>query len=341
MKKLWILGLTAVLSACGVSSTDGVISRDKNSGGFMGLTENSTIEVDGESALKGVSNVVVGSFKVGFVDSASNSRKAGGGLLSSGFGGKASGKVKLEGVSDATKQAITEAAYKDFLGQLRTSGFKIAARSGFVASSSYSGATKYDFPYEADDSGFLSAYGVSRFYQPKSFGSKGIMFMNDIPDVSGGFAFSNGQTAAAEYALANKVAVISATYLVDFAAAGGHGGSWSMSASVEVGQNLAVTTGSVKFAVDQTSTFTSGMANVSIGQPIESNEEFGEIIDDTSDANVAVQETLNVITALAGHGTNRSREYVIKADPKKYSAITRSLLKKANQMALDKAASLK
>lgn len=342
MRLAGTLVAVVLLAGCGVSSTDGVVSREENSGGFLGLSTREPIEVDGDSAFKSVQKVVVGSFKVGFVESSANSNKAGGGLLGGGgFGGKATGNARLDGVSDAQKQAITEAAYKDFISKLQASGYQVVDRSGFVASSQYEGAKKYEFPYNSDDSSFLSSYGVTKFYQPSSFGSQGVFFMNDIQGVTGGFAFGNGQLAAAEYATANGVAVVGATYVVDFASTDGHGGRWSTTASIQVGQNLAVTSGNVKFVVGTSSSFTNGTGTLTLGQPIASTETFGTVETTTSDANVAVQETLNVLSVLTGGGSSRSREYTIHADGAKYSTISQGLLTQANSKMLSKASALR
>jgi hypothetical protein len=341
MKKFILLASLVVLSACGVSSTDGVVSRGKNSGGFLGLAEKANVEVTGEKALAGTNQVVVGAFKVGFAESSKQTRQAGGGLLGSGTGGRAQGNVRLDGVSEDLKKAITEAAYNDFVAQLKSKGFTVVNSSQFFGSKQYSGVKKYDFPYVMDNSGFLSSYGRTTFYQPSAFGAQGIMFMNDIQGVTGGFGFSNGDMSAAEFSKETGIPVVSATYIVDFAAAGGHGGKWSSSASVQVGQSLAVTSGTVKFVKDMTSTFNSGAAAISLGQPIESGQEFGQVVEETSTANRAVQETANVLSVLMGGGTNRAKDFVVHADPSLYKAQSLSVLKLTNEALIGKAASLR
>lgn len=341
MKKIFSLIVILTLTACGVSSTDGVVSRGKNSSGFMGLSTNDDVEVTGKEALKGVKDVVIASFKVGFSESSVAHKKAGGGLFSSGSGGNAKGKVKLEGISESLRKEITETAYNDFVAKLKSNGYNVISRSKLTSSEQYGKAKKYKFPYLVDNSGWFSDYGKTYFYQPASFGNEGILFSNDIQGETGGFAFANGNMQASEYAKANNVAVISATYFVDFVAAGGHGGRWSTTASVEVGQNLAVTSGSLKVIKDYSSTFNAGQADVKLGQPVESGKEFGTIKDVTTTTDKTVQEVTNVLSIVMGQGTNRSRDYVIKANPSKFKAQTIDVLKDTNKALIAKAASLR
>jgi hypothetical protein len=129
--------------------------------------------------------------------------------------------------------------------------------------------------------------------------------------------------------------VASVTYLIDFAAAGGHAGIGS--ASIKVGQSLAVTEGRLSMTKDYSSTFSNGAPSVAIGQPIESGQTYGTIIDDTSDANKVAQEAANVFSAMLGGGTSRSRTYTIQADPDKYKAQSIDLLKQANTTLIEQA----
>jgi hypothetical protein len=340
MKKLILFTCLIVLSACGVSKTDGVMERSKNSGGFMGLSQKDAVEIKGDEALQGVDTIVIGSFKVGFVESSVSSRKAGGGLMggASGFGGKAKGNVRLAGVSDSTKQEITEIAYTDFVNTLKAQGYNIADRKDFIVSEEYGSLKKYSFPYVADDSGFLSSYGKTVFFQPVSMGNEGIVMSNDIKGLSGGFAFGNSDAGAINYAKATGIPVVSATYIVDFVANGGHGGKWSSTASVKVGQNLAVTSGTFKILKDQSSSFNEGVANVSLGQPIEAGQEFATIVEETSAAEKVMGETLNVASVLIGGGSSRTRDYAVVANPDQYAGYAISILKQANTELISTAA---
>ena len=103
-KKIYLLPLVAVLAACGVTSSDGVMSRGENKSGFLNMSKSDDVKVDGIAALEGLQNVVIGSFKVGFVESAKQTNKAKGTFMKGGFGGKAKGNVTIEGISEKTKK---------------------------------------------------------------------------------------------------------------------------------------------------------------------------------------------------------------------------------------------
>jgi hypothetical protein len=335
MRFFLLLPLVFLLSACGVSSSDGVVARGANTSGFMGLSENDAVQIDGASSMTGIRNVVIGSFKVGFIDSSQQHKKAKSGILSSGIGGNATGNVKLEGISPQVKKDVTEAAYNDFVSKLTANGFNVVSRSTLTSSTQYQNASKTDFPYVDDTSAILSSYGQTVYYLPSSLGSQGIMLMNDVPGSNGFAGLGSADSKMADFASKNNIAVVSATYLIDFAAAGGH--ESVMSASVKVGQNLAVTQGTVKFVRGGTSSFTNGTPTVSLGQPVESGKEFGTVIDDSSTAGIAVQEAANVVGVLLGGGTNRYRDYIIQADPVRYKAQTVEVLSRANTTMLSKA----
>ena len=336
MKIFLLIPLMILMTACGVTSSDGVVSRGPNTSGFMGLKTNDAVQIEGASSMAGMQNVVIGSFKVGFADSSKQKKKAKGGVLGSGMGGNATGNVKLEGISQQVKIDVAEAAYNDFLSKLSANGFNVVNRSTLTSSAQYQNASKTDFPYVDDNSGILSAYGQTVYFQPPSLGAQGIMLMNDVPGSNGFAGLGSADSKMADFASKNNIAVISATYLIDFAAAGGH--ESATSASVKVGQNLAVTQGTVKFVKSGTSSFTNGTPTVSLGQPVESGKEFGTVIDDSSTAGIAVQEAANVVGVLLGGGTNRSRDYIIQADPVRYQAQTIEVLSRANSFMLSKAA---
>jgi hypothetical protein len=349
-RNLILLPMIAILAGCGVSSSDGVISRDANKGGLFGLSKLDEVKVDGESALEGVQSVVIGSFKVGFVESAKQTNQASGTFMSSARGGKARGNVTLEGISEKTKQDITNAAYADFVAKLQSQGYNVVNRSVLTSSSEYASMSTKQFPFLADSSGFLSDYGKTVFYQPSALGSSGVFFMGDFPQSSSGTsaaAFIPGLTGiagamsaqgdmkVASFAEKNNLAVLSATYVLDFAAAGGHAGV--STASIVIGQNLAVTQASVKVMSGGSSTFKNGLAHIYLGQPIQSGQQFGEVVNDTSGADVALQETMNVASVLMGQGTNRSRNYIIKAEPAKYMKQSLDVLTKTNTALVSKA----
>lgn len=328
MNKLLLLPLMLAISACGINSVDGVASRGENKSGAFALSKTADVKVEG--TLEDVQNVVIGSFKVGFAESSKETSKARGSLLGGAVsGGNSTGKVKLEGVSEQLKQEITNAAYADFMSKLKAKGYNIVDRSTLTASSQYQAASKKSFPYLLDESGMLSSYGQTKYYQPSAFGSEGIVLMVDMPSASKGFAAIGApDMKMADFAQSKGTAVVSATYLVDFAVAEGRAGI--STSSMKVGQNLAITEGAIRFVKGGTSTFNNGTPALVLGQPIESGQEFGTITDATSGGAKVAEEAANVFSMVLGGGTNRSRSFNIVADPAKYKSQTLGILAKTN-----------
>lgn len=326
-------GLISLISlglfGCAVQSSNDVIKREANSGGFMGLTNKAPVEASGSEAIKGAQKIIIGSFKVGFIESTSAKRTAGGGLTG-GSSGNASGRMLLTGTSPAMLQEITNTAYQDFLTQLTKAGFTIVDHQQFTNSKQYGDMTKYEFPYTLDISGWLSSYGVSKFYQPTGFGRQGIVFDREIQGFKSGFNFNSASNKAVQFAKANNLPVVSATYVIDFVTAEGKGGSWATSANLKVGQNLAVTSGKVIFMKNETSSFSNGTASFGLGQPVEAGEAFATIETTTSGAMVGVQTGVNLLVGLAGGGTNLSKDFEVKADPIAYQRLSTKILGEAN-----------
>lgn len=339
-KHLPLLAVSVFLTACAVSAkNDGVMKAQERSGGLFGLSTKDDVEVNSAGAFEGKQQVVIGGFKVGFNESKKLQNKASGGLFGGGFGGKSTGLVKLENVSDSTRQQITDAIYNDFVANLQANGYSVVARSNFTSSKAYEGTKEYDFPYENDDSGFLSSYGVAQYYSPSAIGNKQPIFMGEIDGVTGGFGFANPMNGAGEYSESTGVAVLNVTYFVDFAGAGGHAGITS--SSLEVGQLLAVDSGTLGITGGASGSFSSNVGTLTLGQPIASDKEFATIVNNSSDVSVGIETATNIASALLGGGTNQSREFVFNANEQKYADAAVDALRKANKTFVGKMVSLR
>jgi hypothetical protein len=332
MKKYFVFlaVIAAFLSGCVTTSEKGVMQAETRSGGFAGLSTNDSIEISVEDAFKGKKDVVIGGFKVGFNESKRMSKKAGGGLLGSGFGGKSTGLAKLSGVSVDVKQKITNQAYQDFINALKAQGYNVIPRAQFVGSEEYNGTKEYTFPYTDDNSGFLSSYGQATYFSPSAIGAQQPVFHGDIQGVMGGFAFSNPMHASAEFGKRTGVAIINVSYFVDFAGSDGHGNFWSSSSSLKVGQMLSVDQGFLGISSGHGGTFSDKIGNMTLGQPIASDKEFASILDDSSQTEKSVELAVNIVSAIGGLGTNMSRKFEYQADPQKYQAASLDVLNKAH-----------
>jgi len=339
---LLMMAMAGTLAACAaVTATDSASKPAAAKGGFMGLSTTSDIVVDNEKAFNGVNQVIIGSFKVAFLESKKASNKAGGGLMGSGMGGKASANMELKGLDMATMQLITDQAYQDFQNKLKSAGYTIADRSQLLAYPAFASTTSTPAPFK-EESSFFGASADTTYMTPTGFGP--LHFFLGEYGKTGGFGLSNPYMAATKFAGEKGIPVISAAYTVDFANTGGHGNKWSMSASMQVSQGLSVAPGGGVMMVGGQMGGTFGAnpnGSVKLGQAVASDVEFGTVETTTSDAAVAGEVALNVVTAVLGGGTNQSRSFAVTADPSRYKDVAFSVLSQANGQLVSKMAAMK
>lgn len=339
-KALLVSTSILMLAACAVKSTETGTKAEERSGGFLGLSTAAEVDVQTEAAFKSVNKVVIGGFKVGFLEEMRASNKAGGGLMGGGFGGKSTANVDLKGVDTALMQKITDAAYGDFVARLQKKGYTVIDRAELLKNRDYANANKEKSPLREESSMFFGADATITYLAPSSL--DGLYFTGEAGR-SGGFGFGNPQVASVNFAQENKIPVLFVTYEIDFAnKSGGHGGWGSMSSSVEVGQGISVTPGGgVKLIGGHAGTFSTANGSMLFGQPVYSEETFGTIVNTSSDAGVAAETALNIFSAFAGAGTNQMRSFEITADPAKYQAVSLKVLAQANEKLTSKMAGLR
>jgi hypothetical protein len=324
------------LGACSVTSTNQAVAPQESTGVF-GI-KSADYAVETEKAFKGVNRVVIGSFKVGFLEEKRESRKAGGGLFGGGFGGKSSAHVTLSGLTPELMQAITDAAYADFLKQLQAQGYTVEDRAQLLASADFAKANKQPSPLRQESS-FFGSDNTLTYVAPKEIENL-YFFMAETPE-TGGFGFSNPSVAAMGFADKNKLPVLSVTYLLDFVGSTGHGGAFTSTSSLEIGQSMHVPSGyGITLIGGQAGSFSTNNGSVKLGQPVHTTATFGEIEQETGEGMVAAETALNVVSALAGAGTNQHRQFAIKANPDQYQNAATGVLKDANKRLIDKMKSL-
>lgn len=342
-KTLITVSMLSFLAACaGPSATQGVTKAEQRSGGFLGLSKSADIKVNTAKAFAGANEVIIGSFIVGFSIKKTDSAKAGGGLMGSGFGGKSTARSLLVGIDDATMQQITDQLYEEFVKGLEARGYTVADRAQLLEHDSFKKTKKMNSPYEDNSDGLFGKGSISKYFGPAKLGSIA-PFMGDIPGVTGGFGFSNPAVGASEFANKTGKKVIHAVYVVDFANSDKYG-SWATSSStVNVGQGLSVIPDISKISIigGYAGTFSSANGSVVLGQPTMSEKPFADVTDATSDAAMAGEIAANVIGLIGGVGTNKSRNFEFKARPDDFKAATLDAVGQANKALLDKMASLR
>lgn len=331
-----LLSTSILISGCGVQGTQGGTKAAENSSFFGGRHDDVT--VNETKAFSGKNQVVIGGFKVAFLEGKKAGKKAGGGLTGSGIGGKSSAKMTLTGVDGATEQQITDAAYADFLAQMKKAGYNVIERDGLLANAKFKDAKSQTSP-QREEAAFFGSSVTANYYAPSSIGK--LYSYGDAPK-SSGFNFTMPDFSAMDYASSSSIPVLFVTYTIDFANADGHGGTWTSTSSLTVGQGISVASGGgIHLVGGAASSFSNPNGSVILGQPVSSDETFGEVVDQSSDAYKGAEVALNVVGSVLGAGSNISREYEIKADGAKYKKITEKLLKEANGKLVSKMATLK
>lgn len=329
MKRIY-LTLAGALLLGGCAAGGGSITPEQQTGVFG--QEKDKVSVTTAEAFKGKKNVVIGSFKVGFISYKRASETAGGGMFSSSAAAKTTVKSNLVGVPESTMQAITDTAYKDFVAQLKANGYNVLDRSVLTSLESYKKATSAASPTKYDDITLAQKSDVL-YFAPTG---QELFFMvgektGGFGALSSGIGFSNPGMAFQVAADTDKLAIVTANYVVNFVNTEGYGGSHRTTSSVTLDPGLSIVPGStVSIIGGYDGTFSKNIGAITLGQPVYSMEEFGSIEETTSAAESAAGTFSMVVGGLAGIGSTNSGTYAVTANPTAYQSVTDGLLKDAN-----------
>jgi hypothetical protein len=332
-----------LLAGCaGPSANSGITKGAERSGGLFGMVKQDAVKVETADAFKGVNQVIIGAFSVGFATYKTDSAKAGGGLTGSGFGGKSTAKSTLIGIDDATMQAITDTAYKGFVADLQAKGYTVVDRASLAGDPDFAKTKTYPNPYEDSSGGLFGTSSKTKYFAPSSFGGLKV-FMGDIAGLTGGFGFDNPSISASQFAKSKGIKVLNVSYVLDFANAESYGNWATTTSNVNVGQGMTIIPEYTKIGLigGDGGTFQSSNGFVRLGQPLTSNKEFATVKDSTSDTYKGVEVATNVIGLLGGVGTNKSREFDFTARPDAYKAAALDVIKQANDTMIGKMASVR
>ena len=329
MKAIY-LALAGVVFIGGCAAGGGSIAPEKQTGVFG--QEHDRVSVTTAEAFNGKKDVVIGSFKVGFIEYKRASETAGGGMFSSSAAATARVKANLEGVPKSTMQAITDAGYKDFVAQLEANGYTVLDRSILTSTDAYKKATSATSPTQYDDITlamksdvvYFAPTGQELFFMP---GEKSSAFGG----LSSGIGFSNPGMAFQVVADSDKLAIVTANYVVNFVNTEGYGGAHRSVSSVSLDPGLSVVPGSsVGLIGGYDGTFSKNIGSISLGQPVYTMDKFGTIEETTSTAESAAGVFSMVVGGLSGTSSTNSGTYAVTADPQVYALLTEGLLKDAN-----------
>ena len=280
------------------------------------------LKIDNAAAMGGVTNVVVGSFVMAFLTDRTDRARAGGGLLGGGFGGRSTARSALEGVSDAEFQRATDAAYTNLLEQLAASGYQVGDRTPVEAAFRQANAQPLENGMERDVILARDSRAKAKVFAPTQIGgavwlAREVLGQISAPGFSGNRSAIGISMGGTQFARQAGQAVVNAFYIVDFASAETYGGWFRNSSAVNVQAGLAIVPEASKVYVyapnGRVPTYTPR-------EPIAVGGDFGTFGDTTTGGQRAAELATNVIGALGGIGTNRTRRYAMQADPARWEA---------------------
>ena len=305
------------------------------------LAKGNPVKVAKADAFKGVQNVVVGSFTIGFLTERTDSSKAGGGLLGGGFGGKSKARSALQGIAAADMQAITDAAYEDFKAQLTAKGYTVAPHSELLSSGAFAKAKpasvpqNFSIPFEGDKAD-------ATYFAPTELGQivfyPGDVLVGGFGAIGAGMAQGQAQMGTANFAKSAGKGVVNVLYLIDFADSEKYGGWFRSSSAVKVKAGLAIAPGASRLTFFAPS---GKVGSISLEEPVAVGGDFAEVKDTTGGTAKAVEAVSNVIGILGGIGSNKSRKYSFVAAPDRYRTAATDAVKQANRRLVDQTAALR
>lgn len=310
------------------------------------------LKITKPEAAKGLNQVVIGAFNVGFLFESTDTTKAAGGMLGM-FQGATNAKSQLVGVTPEVMQAVTDAAYDDFKAQLAAKGYAVADPAALFGSDPFKRVKPAASPFEASVLLEKGSKGKTDYYKPTAL--PGLVMMPGDFTASGlsgmGMNMAAGQAAYAigEYAKASGQAVVDVVYLIDFSNVQ-RPGAFSFS-GVKVNSGMSVTSGFSRASVVAPS---GKIATVAINQPVAVEGDFATVGDTTGGFNKAAETTVaaaqvagNVLGALAGAGglggiaTGHSRKYTFTAKPDAYREGATKAATLANARVVEQLAALR
>ena len=288
------------------------------------------VKVSSPQAVKGVQQVVIGAFNVGFLFQSvdgSRGRQAGG--LGAVMGGATRADSELVGVTPAMMQAITDAAYDDFRAQLAAQSFTVADAAPMYASEAFARVKPVASPYEASVVLEKNSKGKTSFYKPTALPGL-VMLPGDFTSTgfSGmGMTMASGQTAygMSQHAKASGQAVIDVVYLIDFSNVR-RPGAFSF-AGIKVTSGMAVVGDYSKLNLIAP---TGKQATIVLKEPVAVEGDFATMEDATSRGSKAGETAMNVasgaaaVFGLGGMGVGKTRKFTFTAKPEYQAGATKA-----------------
>lgn len=253
-------------------------------------------------------------------------------------------KSKLVGVSSAEYQAITDAAYEDFIMRLQAAGYVLQDRATLVADKQMTKVRYVTSGATGTVQFGKDAKAKAVFYAPKAFGSNGLM----DGEVGGGESQGLGGMLAGVASMAplqgemmfaaiNKQPVINVAYVIDYADAERYGGTFAYQASVTTTASLAVVE-----TLSKVEAYTGkGTASLVLATPIAVGGDFGTLAGTTTSGQKLDNALGSIIGGIGGVGSNSYKHLTFTTDPVRYVAGATDATKQANAKLVERLSSLR
>lgn len=298
--------------------------------------DSAPLKVSDKGAVKGVTQIGVAAFNVGFIFESTDATAATGGLVGA-FGGATKAKSTLVGVTPEMMQKITDAAYADFVAQMKAQGIAVADPAQVFASAEMAKIKPEAGPAQINIALEKGSKGKADFYKPSALPTQIIL----PQDFAGSGLSSLGRQmsgvgatmAITKYAQASGTPMVDVVYLIDFSDQK-RPGAFSF-AGIRVNANLSVAADFSKMTVFGAN---SKLNEVTFNQPVSVEGDFIEKDDASSGTAKTTQAAANVaggLAAVAGLGGLRfgkTRKFEFAAKPGNYEEGAAKAASLANAM---------
>ena len=303
------------------------------------------VKIAGPANAKGVTTVTVGAFNVGFIFESTDQTKASGGLMGA-FGGTTKAKSELVGVTPEMMQAVTDAAYTDFVAQLSASGYTVQPAADLFGHAALAKTKSQDVPLDINIALEKGSKGKATYYKPSALPSllmiPGDFLGSGMSSIGMNMAAGQASAALAQYAKQAGVGVVDVVYLIDFSNLK-RPGAFSFG-GLQVNSGLSVTADYSRITLIAPN---GKQSVITVKAPVIVEGEFVERCDASSGTDKALQSAGNVagglaaVAGLGGLGLGKTRKFAFTARPGVYEEGAAKAASLASEMLIGRLGALR
>ena len=307
--------------------------------------EKEPVKIAGPANAKGISTVTIGAFNVGFIFESTDQTKASGGLIGA-FGGTTKAKSELVGVTPEMMQAVTDAAYADFVAQLSAGGYTVQPAADLFGHAALAKTRSQDVPLDINIALEKGSKGKATYYKPSALPSllmiPGDFLGSGMSSIGMNMAAGQASAALAQYAKQAGVGVVDVVYLIDFSNLK-RPGAFSFG-GLQVNSGLSVTADYSRITLIAPN---GKQSVITVKAPVIVEGEFVEKSDASSGTDKALQSAGNVAGGLAavagfgGLGLGKTRKFAFTARPGAYEEGAAKAASLASEMLIGRLGALR